>query len=48
MFADVSDLVQCVWTFLALVYLMVAPVAVPNFHNKWSVLGVEGVTVVFW
>lgn len=38
----------CVWSFLALLYLGLAPTYAPNLHNKWAVLGVEGLSVVFW
>jgi len=37
-----------VWTFIALGYVVVTPMFFPNFHNRWAVLGVEAITMVFW
>lgn len=38
----------CVWSFLALLYLGLAPTYSPDWHNKWAVVGVEGLSVIFW
>lgn len=37
-----------VWTVLALLYLGLAPTYVPNLYHKWAVVGVEGLSVLFW
>lgn len=37
-----------VWTVLALLYLGLAPTYVPNLYHKWAVVGVEGLSVIFW
>ncbi|PUU80919.1 marvel domain-containing protein [Tuber borchii] len=39
---------DAVWTFIALGYVVVTPMFFPNFHNRWAVLGVEAITMVFW
>ncbi|RPA99988.1 hypothetical protein L873DRAFT_1805761 [Choiromyces venosus 120613-1] len=37
-----------IWTFIALGYVVATPMFFPNFHNRWAVLGVEAITMVFW
>lgn len=37
-----------VWSVLALLYLGLAPTYVPNLYHKWAVVGVEGLSVLFW
>ncbi|KAI5841822.1 hypothetical protein DFP73DRAFT_608658 [Morchella snyderi] len=37
-----------IWSFVALGYLVATPMFFPNFHNRWGVLGVEAITMVFW
>jgi len=39
---------DAVWTFIALGYVVVTPMFFPNLHNRWAVLGVEAITMVFW
>ncbi|PWW74851.1 hypothetical protein C7212DRAFT_326568 [Tuber magnatum] len=37
-----------VWTFIALGYVVATPMFFPDLHNRWAVLGVEAITMVFW
>lgn len=37
-----------VWSFLVLAYLLVTPMYYPEMHNRWVVVGSEGVTMIFW
>jgi len=37
-----------VWTLLALVYLIVAPMKFPTAAHKFAVLAVEALTMLFW
>ncbi|KAI5800295.1 membrane-associating domain-containing protein [Peziza echinospora] len=47
--SESNFLVWCsVWTFLALLYLGLAPLFAPNLTNKWGILGVEVLSVIFW
>ncbi|KAH8145761.1 uncharacterized protein LAJ45_10238 [Morchella importuna] len=41
-------LFNSIWSFVALGYLVATPMFFPNFHNRWGVLGVEAITMVFW
>jgi len=37
-----------VWTVLALNYLVIAPWKMPRIANKFAILGVEALTMIFW
>ncbi|KAI5805210.1 membrane-associating domain-containing protein [Geopyxis carbonaria] len=37
-----------IWTFLALGYLVAAPLWIQAIHNMWAVLGVEIATTLLW
>ncbi|KAI9699311.1 MAG: hypothetical protein M1836_002921 [Candelina mexicana] len=37
-----------IWTFLALAYLLLAPMVMPSLAHKFAVLGVEVLTMLFW
>jgi len=38
----------CVWSWLVLAYLLLAPMYAPDLHNRWVVLSLEAVTMIFW
>ena len=47
--SSISFLIFCaVWTFLALAYLILAPMVLPAAHHHFAVLAVEAVTMIFW
>ncbi|KAI5787156.1 membrane-associating domain-containing protein [Geopyxis carbonaria] len=37
-----------VWTFLVLAYLLLTPMFYPDLHNRWAVVGLESITMIFW
>jgi hypothetical protein len=37
-----------VWTLLALVYLVLAPISFQQYSHKYAILAVESVTMIFW
>jgi hypothetical protein len=37
-----------VWTLLALLYLIIAPIHAPRYSHKYGILAVEAVTMLFW
>ncbi|TGZ77737.1 hypothetical protein EX30DRAFT_343800 [Ascodesmis nigricans] len=37
-----------IWTLLVLAYLVLTPMFMPKYHNRWAVLGLEAVTMIFW
>ncbi|KAK2623540.1 hypothetical protein QTJ16_007094 [Diplocarpon rosae] len=37
-----------VWTLLALVYLLLAPIWFPALAHKLAILGVDALTMIFW
>ena len=42
-------LVFCsVWSLVVLAYLLLMPIYFPDFHNRWAVVGTEGVTMILW
>jgi hypothetical protein len=43
-----NENLQPIFTFLALGYLVAAPLWVQSIHNEWAVLVVEAVTWVLW
>lgn len=46
---ELNFMIFCsVWTWLALVYLMVVPQFLPSLHNRYAVLACEAVTTIFW
>ncbi|KAM3423020.1 hypothetical protein BST61_g493 [Cercospora zeina] len=49
--SEVNFLIFCaVWTFLALIYLILVPWRFANsvLHHKFAILGVEALTMIFW
>jgi len=47
--SEISFGIFCaVWTWLALAYLILAPMFVPAAHHHFAVLAVEAVTMIFW
>jgi hypothetical protein len=37
-----------IWTILALIYLILAPLRIPSLAHKYAILGVDAVTMLFW
>jgi len=48
-YSEASFLVfVCIWTWLVLLYMVLTPMYFPDFHNRWVVVGLESVTMIFW
>jgi len=48
-FDAVNFLLFCsIWTILVLAYLVATPMFAPSLHNRWAVLALEAVTMIFW
>jgi hypothetical protein len=37
-----------IWTILALIYLILAPLRFPALAHKYAILGIDAVTMIFW
>lgn len=37
-----------VWTLLALIYLILAPMRFQRYAHKYAILGIEAITMLFW
>lgn len=47
--SQISFLIFCaVWTLLALIYLILAPLRFQRYSHKYAILAVEAVTMIFW
>lgn len=47
--SQMAFLIFCaVWTLLALVYLVLAPMKMQQYAHKYTILAVEAVTMIFW
>jgi hypothetical protein len=47
--SQISFMIFCsIWTFLVLVYLVVAPIRFQRYSHKFAILGLEAVTMIFW
>jgi len=37
-----------IWSIAVLAYLLLTPMCLPSLHNRWVIVGLEAVTVIFW